>query len=244
MMLERPRFLLSGDTALVVELGDEISAEINRRVRDLSAAIDKANLPGVFDYLPTYRSVLIYYDPIATSLEKLKSEIEKLYANADSQNVDNPVVVEIPAYYGAEFGEDIEFVAENAGLSVSDVVDLHSGTNYLVYMMGFSPGFAYLGGLSEKLFTPRLPSPRLEIPAGSVGIAESQTGVYPISSPGGWRLIGRTPVRLFDPLREPPVQVSAGDYVRFTPIDSIEEYRELERQANAGELKLITEAVK
>ncbi len=243
-MLERPRFLLSGDTALVVELGDEISTEINGRVRDLSAAIDKANLPGVFDYLPTYRSVLVYYDPIATSLENLKSEIEKLYANADSQNVGNSVTVELPTYYGGEFGEDIEFVAENAGLSVGEVVDLHSGTNYLVYMMGFSPGFAYLGGLSEKLFTPRLPSPRVEIPAGSVGIAESQTGVYPISSPGGWRLIGRTPVRLFDPMREPPVLVSAGDYVRFTPIDSIEEYRELERQAVAGELKLVTEAVK
>ena len=130
-MLERPRFLLSGDTALVVELGDEISTEINRRVRDLSAAIDKANLPGVFDYLPTYRSVLVYYDPIATSLENLKSEIERLYANADSQNVDNPVVVELPTFYGGEFGEDIEFVAENAGLSAGEVVHLHSGTNYL-----------------------------------------------------------------------------------------------------------------
>lgn len=243
-MLDRPRFLLAGDNALVVELGDEISTDINRRVRDLSLAIENANLPGVFDYLPTYRSVLVYYDPTATSLDDLESAIEKLGGGSVTKKLDKPKVIHLPTLYGGEYGEDIDFVAENAGLSVEEVISIHSGTNYLVYMMGFSPGFAYLGGLSEKLVTPRLPSPRIEIPAGSVGIAETQTGVYPISSPGGWRLIGRTPVRLFDPMREPPVLVSAGDYVRFTPIDSVEEYSELERQANAGELELVVEAAK
>ena len=242
-MLDRPRFLLSGDTALVVELGDEISPEINRRVRDLTLALEKANLPGVFDYLPTYRSVLVYYDPAATSLDDLKSEIERLDAGEGNQDVGSPVVVKLPTLYGGDHGPDIEFVAENAGISVDEVIATHSGTDYLVYMMGFSPGFAYLGGLSEKLVTPRLSTPRAEIPAGSVGIAETQTGVYPIASPGGWRLIGRTPVRLFDPLREPPVLVNAGDYVRFTPIQSVEEYAELERQADAGELRVVTEAV-
>ena len=242
-MLDRPRFLLSGDTALVVELGDEISPEINRRVRDLTVALENANLPGVFDYLPTYRSVLVYYDPVATSLDDLKSEIERLDAGEGNQDVGSPVVVELPTLYGGDHGPDIEFVAENAGISVDEVIATHSGTDYLVYMMGFSPGFAYLGGLSEKLVTPRLSTPRAEIPAGSVGIAETQTGVYPIASPGGWRLIGRTPVRLFDPLREPPVLVNAGDYVRFTPIQSLEEYAELERQADAGELRVVTEAV-
>ena len=242
-MLDRPRFLLSGDTALVVELGDEISPEINRRVRDLTVALEKANLPGVFDYLPTYRSVLVYYDPVATSLDDLKSEIERLDAGKGDQDVGSPVVVKLPTLYGGDHGPDIEFVAENAGISVDEVIATHSGTDYLVYMMGFSPGFAYLGGLSEKLVTPRLSTPRAEIPAGSVGIAETQTGVYPIASPGGWRLIGRTPVRLFVPLREPPVLVNAGDYVRFTPIQSVEEYAELERQADAGELRVVTEAV-
>lgn len=243
-MLDRPRFLLSGDTALVVELGDEISPEINRRVRDLSVAIEKANIPGVFDYLPTYRSVLVYYDPLATSLEKLKLEIERLNNGAGNQEVGEPMVVHLPTLYGGDHGPDIEFVAENAGISVEEVIATHSGTDYLVYMMGFSPGFAYLGGLSEKLVTPRLSSPRIEIPAGSVGIAETQTGVYPIASPGGWRLIGRTPVKLFDSLRVPPVLLNAGDYVRFTPVQSLEEYADLERQANSGELKVVTEAVK
>lgn len=243
-MLDRPRFLLSGDTALVVELGDEISPDINRRVRNLTAALEKAGLPGVYDYLPAYRSVLVYYDPAATTLVELKKGIEKLDRGAGDQDLGNAKVVQLPTLYGGEHGPDIEFVAENAGISTDEVVAIHSSTDYLVYMMGFSPGFAYLGGLSEKLVTPRLSSPRTEIPAGSVGIAETQTGVYPIASPGGWQLIGRTPVRLFDPLREPPVLVSAGDYVRFTPIKDLEEYTEMKLQADSGELKLVTEAVK
>ena len=243
-MLGRPRFILSGDTALVVELGDEISPEVNRRVRDLAAAIESSDLPGVYDFLPTYRSVLVYYDPVATSLDDLKSEIERLDGGSGKQDVGSPIVVHLPTLYGGEHGPDIEFVAENAGISVDEVIAIHSGADYLVYMMGFSPGFAYLGGLSEKLVTPRLSSPRTEIPAGSVGIAETQTGVYPTTSPGGWRLIGSTPVRLFDPMREPPVLMNAGDYVRFTPIQNLDEYADLKRQADAGELELVTEAAK
>ena len=243
-MPDRPRFLLSGDTALVVELGDEISPEVNRRVRDLAVALESADLPGVYDYLPTYRSLLVYYDPVATSLDELKLGIERLDDSTGERDPSNPIVVHLPTLYGGDNGPDLEFVAENAGISVDEVIAIHSGTDYLVYMMGFSPGFAYLGGLSEKLVTPRLSSPRTDIPAGSVGIAEAQTGVYPMSSPGGWRLIGRTPVRLFDPMREPPVLMNAGDFVRFTPIIGMDEYDEMKRLADAGDLELVTEAAK
>ena len=142
-------------------------------------------------------------------------------------------MVEIPALYGGEYGPDLEFVADHSGLSQEEVVRVHAGMDYLVYGMGFTPGFAYLGGMSERIATPRLQTPRTLIPAGSVGIAERQTGVYPIASPGGWRLIGRTPVQLFDAGRDPPVLAGPGDYVRFVPLTE-EAYRDLERQVQAG----------
>ena len=141
---------------------------------------------------------------------------------------------------GGEYGLDLESVAENAGISVQEVIDIHSGTDYLVYMMGFAPGFPYLGGLDQRLHTPRLTTPRTEIPPGSVGIAESQTGVYPIASPGGWRLIGRTPVAMFDPAISPPALLSTGNYVRFEPI-SAHEYGEIKSKASSGEYTVVTE---
>jgi KipI family sensor histidine kinase inhibitor len=127
-------------------------------------------------------------------------------------------VIEVPTVYGGEFGPDLAFVASHSRLSEAEVVQIHSGTDYLVYMMGFSPGFPYLGGMSPRIATPRLKTPRTAIPAGSVGIAQEQTGVYPVESPGGWQLIGRTPARLFDAGRQPPVLVEAGDSIRFVPI--------------------------
>ena len=133
-------------------------------------------------------------------------------------------VVELPVLYGGEYGPDIEKVAEHAGMAVDEMIGLHSGTGYLVYMLGFTPGFPYLGGLDDRLATPRVATPRLRIPAGSVGIAESQTGVYPLTSPGGWNIIGRTPLALFDPTREPPSLLAPGDVVRFVPLDGPEEY--------------------
>ncbi len=227
-MREDPRFLPAGDQAFVVELGDTIDPQTNRRVHGLMDAIERAEMPGVFDLVPTYRSILIYYDPMRTSLSALQATVSELYLGLEDQTIDEPRTVEMPTLYGGEFGPDLEFVAEHAGLTPQEVVDIHSGTDYLVYMMGFSPGFPYLGGLSERLATPRLETPRLEIPAGSVGIAESQTGVYPVASPGGWRLIGRSPMRMFDPEAEPPSRLAAGDYVRFVPIASETEYLKLQ----------------
>ena len=135
---------------------------------------------------------------------------------------------------------DLEFVARNAGMSTDEVIDLHSGADYPVYMMGFTPGFPYLGGMSERIATPRLSTPRGVIPAGSVGIAEAQTGVYPIESPGGWQLIGRTPLRLFDVTRTPPSLIDAGDCVRFVPLADKEEYQDIEEKVEAGEFKVTT----
>ena len=199
MIYAEPRFLPAGDAAIVVELGDAISPAINRRVRSLSLALENGSVPGVFDFLPTYRSVLVYYDPLSASPDAVQSQIARLLQSPDAEAAANPRVALIPTLYGGDMGPDIAFVASHAGITEQEVVDIHSATNYLIYMMGFSPGFAYLGGLDERLTTPRLESPRTQIPAGAVGIAESQTGVYPVASPGGWQLIGKNPAKAIRP---------------------------------------------
>ncbi len=243
MIYAEPRFLPAGDDAIVVELGDAISPAINRRVRSLSLALENGSVPGVFDFLPTYRSVLVYYDPLSASPDAVQSQIARLLQSPDAEAAANPRVALIPTLYGGDMGPDIGFVASHAGITEQEVIAIHSATDYLIYMMGFSPGFAYLGGLDQRLTTPRLESPRTEIPAGAVGIAESQTGVYPVASPGGWQLIGRTPLRLFDPARNPPALLSAGDYVRFTPIADRAEYDALLRQVELGDYRITQETL-
>lgn len=238
MIYDKPRFFPAGDLALVAELGDAISPEINRRVRSLTDALEQGSIPGVFDFLPTYRSVLVYYDPLLVTSGEVEDGIERLFQTAVATDTGKRHVVHIPTLYGGEMGPDISFVAEHSGLDQQQVISIHSGTDYLVYMMGFSPGFAYLGGLDERLATPRLQSPRTEIPPGAVGIAETQTGVYPVASPGGWQLIGRTPLKLFDPARERPVLLSAGDYVRFVSLESRQAYDDILRQVEAGEYQV------
>lgn len=241
-MYDSPIFLPAGDKALVVEFGDAISPEINRRVRNFTLAVEKADIPAVFDLMPTYRSLLIYYDPLQVSATELQARLEPLGENLDELVIEKPQIVHIPVLYGGEYGPDIEFVAEHAGLTVEQVIETHANTDYLVYAMGFSPGFPYLGGLSEKLTTPRLTSPRVEIPAGAVGIAETQTGVYPVASPGGWQLIGRTPVKMFDTRKEPPTLLSTGNYVRFIRLDGEDEFLEIQKLADAGDYTVVVEA--
>ena len=227
-MYDSPKFLTAGDRALVVEIGDVISPECNRRVNQLLDAIEAGGVRGVVDLVPTYRSLMVQYDPMLVSFEDLRGAISEVGSKLKDRKAEGGRLVEIPTLYGGEYGPDLEFVAEQAGLSVEDVVQLHSSVDYLVYMMGFTPGFPYLGGLPERLATPRLTTPRTVIPAGSAGIAESQTGVYPLDSPGGWQLIGRTPLKLFDVDRDPPSLIAAGDWVRFVPLGSEEEYRSIE----------------
>ena len=236
-MYSTPKFLPAGDQALVVELGDEIDPEVNRRVRDLARAIDTRQVPGVVELVPTYRSLLVQYDAARTSPSELQDALSELVGLGRGEP-EKAHVVHIPTLYGGEHGPDLPNVAERAGLTPDQVVELHSTPEYLVYMMGFTPGFPYLGGLDQRLSIPRLSSPRQDITAGSVGIAEGQTGIYPVTSPGGWRIIGRTPVRLFDPTREPPSLLSAGDYVLFMPLDGEEDYHRVQAQVETGEFHL------
>ena len=236
-LFSEPNFRYGGDRSLYVEVGDEITPEVNRGIRNLLSAIDKADLAGVKALAPTYRSILVYYDPLTVGTEALKEQIAGLYWNLEDAEVGGAKIVEIPTLYGGEFGPDIDFVASHNGISEAEVVKVHTGSDYLVYMVGFNPGFPYLGGMSERIATPRLPTPRVRMVPGSVGIAERQTGIYPLASPGGWRVIGRSPIRMFDPGREPPSLVQAGDLVRFTSIDKTA-YRKIEGEVEAGTYKV------
>jgi inhibitor of KinA len=218
MIYKKPRFLPGGDRAFFIEFGDTIDPELNRRVRRLMLTIQEAKLPELVEMVPAYRSLLVYYDPRRISLEKLRAKLEILAEKTEAGELPEPKVTEIPTAYGDEYGRDLEFVAEYNGLSPEEVIRLHAGKVYLIYMLGFIPGFAYLGGVSPRIGTPRLPTPRVKIPAGSVGIAGNQTGIYPVESPGGWRLIGRTPIELFHPEKEPPALLQMGNYVKFVQI--------------------------
>jgi KipI family sensor histidine kinase inhibitor len=224
--MSRLTIVPAGDKALAIKVGDTISPEINLAVRNLSVILENQQIPAVLDIVPTYCSILINYDPLISSLDELAIKIKDLGNNINDSTVGSPRTIEIPTVYGGIYGPELGYVAQFNGLTELQVIDIHSGTDYLVYAMGFTPGFTYLGGLSDKIVTPRLQTPRTEIPAGSVGIAEQQTGIYPIESPGGWQLIGRTPVNLFDPTKSPPVIVEPGDYIRFVQISS-EEYERI-----------------
>lgn len=213
------KYLLAGDKSIVVELGDAIDEEINRKVINLMKNIEESNLmESIDEMIPTYRSLMINYNPLKVTFNNLINSIKEIESNLKISDKGEIKVVKIPVLYGDDFGPDIETVAKQNDLTIEEVIKLHSEVEYLVYMLGFTPGFTYLGGMNKKLETPRLSNPRVKIPAGSVGIAGKQTGVYPIDSPGGWQLIGRTPIDLYEPKRENPILLSAGDYVKFIPI--------------------------
>ncbi len=228
------RFLLTGDTSLSAEFGNEISESINAQIRAFTIALEKSGVPGIVELVPTYRSCMIHYDPGIISYRALTKRLEGLLGQLGSIEIPPSDVLEVPVLYGGEMGPDLAFVAEHAGISEQEVIDIHTSTEYLIYMLGFTPGFTYLGGMSDKIETPRLKQPRVKIPAGSVGIAGKQTGVYPIDSPGGWQLIGRTPVKMYDPNRETPILPKAGQYIKFRAIDQAE-YGEIAAQAENGE---------
>lgn len=230
--MAEPRFLPAGDAALVVELGQAIDPEVNRRVHALAHALEEESPAGLGEAVPSYRSVLVHYDPLQLSYEEAQAIVAAALARC--RELPPPAVrtVEVPTAYGGEFGPDIAFVAAHNGLTVDEVIRLHTGALYTVYMLGFTPGFPYLGEMPPQLATPRLPTPRQAVPAGAVGIAGPQTGIYPQSSPGGWRLIGRTPLRLFDPWRDPPALLRPGERVRFVPI-SAQDFARLQEETPA-----------
>ena len=227
------RFLPCGDTCLTVEFGNAIDPGINARVCALARILSDAKLPGIVESVPTFRSLLISYDPVTLPYKKLVRTLEPLLDRCEASASGTHRVIELPVRYGGEYGPDLPDVAAHAGLSADEVVRIHSGTEYLIYMLGFLPGFAYLGGLDPRIVTPRLKSPRTRIPAGAVGIGGEQTGVYPLDSPGGWRLIGSTPVKPYDPARAEPILYRAGDYIRFVPVEE-SVYLEIRAQVEAG----------
>jgi KipI family sensor histidine kinase inhibitor len=230
-LFEKARLRTAGDRGFLVEYGDVIDPAVNNKVRSMAIVMADDPLKGVIEIIPTYRSLLIIYDPGMTHPVELEKMLEKLEARLGEIKIPPPRTVEIPVCYGGDFGPDIETVAHTSQLTVAQVIELHCEPEYLIYMVGFTPGFPFLGGLSEKLHTPRLETPRTLVPEGSVGIANNQTGIYPVASPGGWQLIGRTPIKLFAPGRQNPFLYQAGDRIKFKPISAAEYTRLVEKEA-------------
>jgi KipI family sensor histidine kinase inhibitor len=211
-------FLLMGDRGLLLEFGDEISPEINQKVRRMALSIQAKTITGILETVPTYRSLLLLYDPLVIALEELKGRLKEVERGLEQSPLPEPKLSRIPVVYGRQYGPDLESVAEYHRTTPEEIVRLHCSRPYLIYLIGFMPGFPYMGELPEALVTPRLKTPRLLVPAGSVAIAQKQTGIYPMDSPGGWHLLGRTPVRMFDPEKEPPAYLQMGDFVQFYSI--------------------------
>jgi len=211
-------FLLMGDRGLLLEFGDEISPEINQKVRRMALSIQAKAVAGIVETVPTYRSLLILYNPLVILLEELKRRLKEIEEGLQQSPLPEPKLTRIPVAYGGEYGPDLESVAGYHRSTTNEIIRLHCSRPYLIYLIGFMPGFPYMGELPEALVTPRLKTPRLVVPRGSVAIAQKQTGIYPMDSPGGWQILGRTPVKLFDPEKEPPAYLRMGDLVQFYPI--------------------------
>jgi len=218
------KILHAGDSCIVVEFGNSIDMEINARVQALRAQIENSPFSGFIETIPTYRSLAVCFNPLI-ALDGVDKLLLRMAENAESGKTAEEKkrkFLIVPTCYEGDFAPDMEKVAANAGISADEVVRRHSSKECYCYMLGFLPGFSYLGGMDSSLETPRLKEPREKIPGGSVGIAGKQTGIYPIDSPGGWNLIGKTPLRMFDPARNPAIFLEAGMWVRFAPIDAAE----------------------
>lgn len=226
-----------GDHGVVIQLGKDISTEIQRAVQTVTAFLESHPTNWIIEYLPAYTTVAIFYDPMKVPFSSdvlpydyVCSQLKHWLTKLKPADFVSQKVVEIPVCYGGAFGPDLAFVAKHNGLTPNQVIEIHTSGNYLVHMIGFAPGFPYIGGMSEKIAAPRRASPRLKIPAQSVGIAGKQTGMYPIETPGGWQIIGRTPIPLFRPNNQTPSLLQAGDRVKFKPI-GLEEYLALEENS-------------
>jgi inhibitor of KinA len=219
MIYEKFKYRIMGDRSVLVELGDEISPQVNRRVRELDIALMRHPIEGVVDVVPAYKSLLIIHDPLRLNIVAVQQWIEDLRKMSRGVQIPEPKTVEIPVIYGGEYGPDLEWVATYLNLSPDEVIRLHTGTTYQVYMIGFTPGHPYIAKLPEALVTPRRETPRTDVPSGSVGIGMNQTVIYPAESPGGMQIIGRTPLELFNPYNSPPTLLRIGDLVRFVSIE-------------------------
>ena len=231
--MSKTKILVAGDSSVLIEFGKEINPETNRRIAATVQLIRDQQIEGIVDMIPTYCALLINYDPRVILYDPLVKRLQSLLKIEVSVGEEKKRVYEIPVCYGGKYGPDMDIIAKHAGLTEEEVVRIHSSRDYLIYMLGFLPGFTYLGGLDERIHTPRLQTPRVRIEAGSVGIGGSQTGIYPLDSPGGWNLMGKTPVRTYDPDREVPILVEAGEYIRFVPVTE-EEYLKIEEEVRNG----------
>jgi KipI family sensor histidine kinase inhibitor len=222
MRYEKPKFRLMGDRSLLVELGDEISPAVNQSVQELFTGLDLQQPAGILELVPGYRSLLVICDPLKVSLADLEHIILDVHKNLDPSQLPEPRTVRIPAIYGGHHGPDLDEVAQYHHLTPEAVIRHHLQPTYRVYMIGFTPGYPYLGELPDAIATPRRKTPRTRVPRGSVGIAQKQSGIYSVDSPGGWQIIGWTPIRLFDPQRNPPSLLVMGDRVQFYEITAEE----------------------
>jgi len=213
-----PRFLPCGDLALSVELGDDINREVNARVLALEHLIRQQRVTGVAETVPSYRSLLVYYDPLTVGWDALTKSLHTLWREARPEVLPPARTVEVPCCYGGDLGFELEAAAEKIGLPADEVVRLHAAADYYVYFVGFTPGLPYMTGMPERLFIPRLAQPRTKTPPGSVSIGGSQCCIYSVESPGGFWVLGRTPLRLYDPVSADPILLRAGDHVRFTTV--------------------------
>ena len=235
------RFLSAGDRALVVEFGDRVDRALSDDVLRLDASLRSTGLAGVVETVPTFRSLMVHYDPLVTSRAELEQAIAVLLDRRSGLCRD-ATLWRVPVCYEGEFAPDLAEVARLTELTPREVVGLHSAVRYHVYMLGFLPGFPYLGDLPPQLALPRRADPRVRVPAGSVLIATTLTAIYPYESPGGWHLIGATPIRLFDPERPRPALLAPGDIVRFEPIDPAS-FASIKKAADSGDYRVASEPI-
>ena len=228
-----PRFLPCGDRALSVELGDEITRDINARILALEYLLQQRRVPGVGETVPSYRALLVYYDPLVVSYEELTATLREILTEARPEVLPPVRTVELPCCYGGELGFELEAAAAKLGLLPEEMARLHAVADYYVYFVGFTPGLPYMTGMPERLTIPRLTNPRLKTPPGSVSIGGVQCCIYSVESPGGFWVLGRTPVRLYDPTAADPILLRAGDHVRFCPVDRAE-YDAIAAEVDAG----------
>lgn len=234
------KYLPLGDSAFLIKLGNEISIEINKKIRALSIQISQSGIRGIVELIPAYNELMVCYDPLVIEFDLLLEKLKYIENNLDSTSLSPAQLIHIPVCYEPDFALDIKVVASANMLSVDEVIQIHSSSHYLVYMLGFTPGFCYLGGMDGRLTTPRKEVPRIKIEAGSVGIAGNQSGIYPIDSPGGWQIIGKTPIKPFDIRRQPQFLIEPGDYIKFDPI-SLKEYIEIQRLVEKNKFEVTRE---
>lgn len=233
------KILLAGDSAISIEFGNIINEDISRKVISLNNILESQPINGILETIPSYRSLLLEYNPEIIDFHSLSNLLKPLISNLENQCNSLKEIIEIPVLYGDEFGQDIGTVAMTNNKTIDEVIKIHSSKLYLIYMLGFTPGFPYLGGVSDEIATPRLKTPRLSIPAGSVGIAGTQTGIYPMVSPGGWQIIGQTPLKLYDESTESPILLKAGQYIKFVSITK-EEFDDISEKVKTHTYEYIT----